>query len=358
MGAGPAGSAAAMSLQQFRGVEVLLLERGTFPRRKPCGSGLSPWALAVLDRMDVGPRIRAQAYPIRAARIGGANLEPIELRGRYEAAIYSRSDFDMLLAREAARRGAVLREGVRVEELVRHDGRLIGVRTSAGTIEADAAIVCNGATSTLAPAPRPGTTLNSIMGWYEGVEDVSDAVELYFDPPVRPYYGWLFPESRGRVNIGICYAPTLGAPNARERFHEFVEMRFARRLRGAARIDRLIGHPIATTRKPTALVQDGTLLAGEAARLVDPATAEGIYSALESGLLSGRVLGSVLDAGHPPSPARLAPYAQMIRQRLGRRLIAGDVLLKALGTPILDVVLHLGSMKPVRTALTWALAHA
>jgi flavin-dependent dehydrogenase len=196
------------------------------------------------------------------------------------------------------------------------------------------------------------------MGWYEGVEDVSDAVELYFDPPVRPYYGWLFPESRGRVNIGICYAPTPGAPNARERFHEFVAMRFARRLRGAARIDRLIGHPIATTRKPTALVQDGTLLAGEAARLVDPATAEGIYSALESGLISGRVLGSVLDAGHPPSPTRLAPYTQMVRQRLGRRLVAGDVLLKVLGTPLLDVVLRLGSMKPVRTALTWALAHA
>ena len=91
---------------------------------------------------------------------------------------------------------------------------------------------------------------------------------------------------------------------------------------------------------------------------MDPATAEGIYSALESGLLSGRVLGSVLDAGHAPSPTRLAPYAQMIRQHLGRRLAAGDVLLKALGTPILDVVLRLGSMKPVRTALTWALAHA
>src|SRR5215813_9757456 len=89
-----------------------------------------------------------------------------------------------------------------------------------------------------------------------------------------PTMGWLFPESSGRVNIGICYAPTPGSPNARERFHEFVEMCFARRLKGATRIDRLVGHPIATTRRPTALVRDGTLLAGEAARLVDPATAE------------------------------------------------------------------------------------
>src|SRR5262245_46847221 len=186
-----------MRLRQFPGIEVLLLERGTFPRQKPCGSGLSPWALDVLEGMGLGPAIRASAHPIRGALIGGANLPPVELRGRYEAAIYPRADFDALLAREAAHRGADLREGVRVEELVRHTGRLIGVRTSTGRLEADAAIVCNGASSTLAPAARPGTTLRSIMGWYEGVEGVADAVELYFDPPVRPYYGWLFPESGG-----------------------------------------------------------------------------------------------------------------------------------------------------------------
>jgi flavin-dependent dehydrogenase len=347
-----------MSLRHFPGIEVLLLERGTFPRQKPCGSGLSPWALDVLDGMGLGPRIRAGAYPIHAARIGSGNLPPLELRGRYEAAIYPRADLDALLAREAAQRGAGLREGARVEELVRHAGRLIGIRTSTGRIEVDAAIICNGASSTLAPAPRPGTTLHSIMGWWEGVADVSDAVELYFDPPVRPYYGWLFPESRGRVNIGICYAPAPGAPNARQRFGEFVEGRFGRRLKGAAQIGRLVGHPIATTRTPTSLVQDGTLLAGEAARLVDPATAEGIYSALDSGLVSGRVLGEVLESGRAPSPRNLAPYAALIRQRLGRRLAAGDLLLKALGTPILDVVLRLGSLRPVRSALTWALAHA
>src|SRR3989442_661638 len=144
-----------MGLTQFRGVEVFLLERKSFPRPKACGSGLSPWALDLLDRLGVGRRIRARAYPIRAALIGGAKGEPVELRSKYEAAIYLRADFDMFLAHEAARRGAALREGVRVEELVRHDGRLIGVRTSVGEIEADAAVVCSGAQTTFAKAPRP-----------------------------------------------------------------------------------------------------------------------------------------------------------------------------------------------------------
>ena len=80
--------------------------------------------------------------------------------------------------------------------------RLVGVATSDGDLEVDAAIVCNGATSTLAPAARPGRTLNAIMGWYEGVEGISDAVELYFDPVVKPYYGWLFPDYIDAQNEG------------------------------------------------------------------------------------------------------------------------------------------------------------
>ncbi|MGK7878400.1 MAG: hypothetical protein AB4426_35375 [Xenococcaceae cyanobacterium] len=40
-----AGSAAAMSLKKFRAIEVLLLELATFPRRQPCGIGLSSWTL-------------------------------------------------------------------------------------------------------------------------------------------------------------------------------------------------------------------------------------------------------------------------------------------------------------------------
>src|SRR3989442_653529 len=75
VGAGPAGSAAAMALLRYRGLEVVLLDRASFPRRKVCGSGLSPWALAQLDELGVGPAVRREAYTIRGALIGGASGE-------------------------------------------------------------------------------------------------------------------------------------------------------------------------------------------------------------------------------------------------------------------------------------------
>jgi flavin-dependent dehydrogenase len=144
-----------MSLSKFSQIEVLLLDKATFPRRKPCGSGLSPWTLDLLDQMGMGQTIRQEAYPIRAGLVGGAGGTVVELRSKYEAAVLLRSRFDTLLADEAARRGAKLLEGMRVRELVRDGGRLVGVRCDREEIEADAVIICNGGTSKLAPGDHP-----------------------------------------------------------------------------------------------------------------------------------------------------------------------------------------------------------
>jgi menaquinone-9 beta-reductase len=358
IGAGPAGAAAAMNLTQFAGVEVLLLDKATFPRRKVCGSGLSPWTLDLLDQMGLGQSVRREAYPIRAGIIGGVGGTAVELRSHYQAAVLLRSRFDTILAHATAQRGATLQEETRVNALVHDQGRLIGLKTNQGEIEVDAAIVCNGGTSQLAPAERPGNTLRALMGWYEGVTGISDALEIYFDPMVKPYYGWVFPESKHRVNIGICYDAAHGELNSQERFQQFLAERLAPRLRAANRIGYLMSHPIAVTHKPSALVQPGTLIAGEAGNLVDPATAEGIHTALASGLCAGTFLGSLLDQGIEPSAKALAPYTRLIQAKLGPRLRAGHWFLQAAKTPILDLALRFGSVKSVQNALLWVIAGA
>ncbi len=358
IGAGPAGSATAMSLTKFSDIEVLLLDKATFPRRKVCGSGLSPWTLDLLDEMEVGSIIRKEAYPIKAGIIGGVGGTTVELRSDYEAAVLLRSRFDTLLAYEANKRGAKLTEGIRVQELIQENGHLLGVKTNQGEIEADAAIVCSGGATKLAQAKRPGNTLRAMMGWYEGVAGISDAVEIYFDTMVKPYYGWVFPETQNRVNIGICYDPTIGHLNAKQRFEAFIEERLAQRLKYASRVDYLMGHPIAITHKPTALVQPGTLVAGEAGNLVDPATAEGIHTALASGIIAGEFLGSLLAQGSLPTVENLSPYTTLVRKKIGPRLMAGNVFQQVAKTPILDFALRFGSFKPVKDVLNWALTGA
>ena len=219
-------------------------------------------------------------------------------------------------------------------------------------------VVANGANTRFAKMKRPGNNLQTYMAWYEGVEDIIDAVELYFDAIVKPYYGWVFPESEKLVNIGIVFQPSPGEPNARERFDTFVEDRLSSRMKGASRVHQPIGHPVATSPRPTRLAQQGLLVAGEAGRLVDPATAEGIHHSLASGWLAGEHLGGLIqDGGAFPAEA-MEPYTRRVRAAVGTRLRAGGWLLQLARTPVFGWMIRFGTLKPVRSLLTWTLAGA
>src|SRR5690606_5240688 len=53
VGAGPAGSSAAAWTAR-QGTDVVLADAATFPRDKTCGDGLTPRAIAELERLGLG----------------------------------------------------------------------------------------------------------------------------------------------------------------------------------------------------------------------------------------------------------------------------------------------------------------
>ena len=63
VGAGPAGSAAAIGLARH-GRSVVLLDRSAFPREKACGEGLMPAGVAALARLGVN----VSGAPFRGVR--------------------------------------------------------------------------------------------------------------------------------------------------------------------------------------------------------------------------------------------------------------------------------------------------
>jgi flavin-dependent dehydrogenase len=336
-------------------MECVLLERKSLPRVKACGSGLSPWTLKYLDRLGVGSAVRKRAFRIDGAVIAGSDGKGVELRGDHETAILARSEFDELLAREAERRGARLQEGTTVRRIEARNGG-VAVETNQGVLEADAIVDCTGATGGFdkdrrhAASSSGQATLHTIMAWYEGMEGCADVVELFFDRELKPHYGWVFPETARRVNVGLCFYPTEGGPNARQHFEGFLERRLASRLRRAEQLGKWIGHPVNVSMFPRKLSAPGVLRAGEAGWLADFATAEGIYHALVSGHLAGTHLASLEDgAWHGDLDGQR--YQTKVAKALAARMLGGRVLMTALKSPALDTALRWSTARATREVL-------
>ena len=113
VGAGPAGASTAYHLANA-GLDVLLLEKASFPRDKICGDGLTPRAVRQL--VSMGLDLDAPGWQRnKGLRIVGAGHR-IELPWPDLATfpsygmVRTRSDLDEILARHAERAGARLME--------------------------------------------------------------------------------------------------------------------------------------------------------------------------------------------------------------------------------------------------------
>lgn len=314
VGAGPAGSAAAIAAMRARpSSRVLLLDSADFPRDKVCGDGIAPHAMDVLSTLGVDiDDLTAGTQPIVRLRLQSpSGVEASRVTSR-PAHVVPRSVFDHRLVQAATRAGAVLR---------RHRVRTIDIAQDAvlidGTIRARIVIGADGAESVVrrsigAPPARPGSVAIAVRGyapldrWRPG-EQLLTMTRAHW-----PAYAWVFPIGDGRANVG--YGELLrDLPPSRAH----LERRLRALLPAGIQPGSLRGHrlPLSTGRPGVAYGR--VLLAGDAASLINPLTGEGIYYAVLSGSLAGAVAGEA-DAA--------ADYRRNLRSALGAHLRQTDLL--------------------------------
>lgn len=157
VGAGPAGSAAALALAREK-FSTLLVERGRTPGVKNVfGGRIYAWPLFELlpDWAKDCPVERPVTREHMAFLSGDASLEvvfesPRLASGKASSFTAFRPKFDEWLAKKAEAAGAMLITGIRVDEVLRDGGRVRGVVAGRDRIAADVVVLADGAMSQLA----------------------------------------------------------------------------------------------------------------------------------------------------------------------------------------------------------------
>src|SRR5438445_8127229 len=156
VGAGPAGSAAALTLAR-KGFSTLLVERGRAPGAKGMfGGRVYAWPLADLlpdwakdspvERFVVRENL---AFLTEDACLTVAFDSPKLAQGRGTSFTAVRAKFDAWLAKKAQDAGAMLVTGIRVDDVWREGGRVRGVSVAPNDhVASDLVVIAEGAAST------------------------------------------------------------------------------------------------------------------------------------------------------------------------------------------------------------------
>lgn len=359
VGAGPAGSAAALRLAQQGVDDVTIVDLHDFPRHKTCGSGLSPRAITTLEQLGVWDAVKPIAYPINGLRIVTREGHDayVSAGEQAQAAVCLRHDLDYEIHKRSLERGVRFLSGFAASEPILRGDRWIGIRARDGReVRADWTVIANGAHTAFSTCDGPKRSIHTIMGWWEGVEYRPNTVEMFWDDLTLPYYGWLFPETETRVNIGITYEDDNKLKNARRIFQAFLHKHFRDRLAKATQLGKWKGHPIVYTYRTGSLWSPGRVVIGEAGRMTHPATGEGISQAMRSGVFAAEAIADIL-SGAALERRALERYDRRCATAFLPSFWAGGAFRGVLRTPFLDYVVKAGNNPRIKSATARMLAH-
>lgn len=308
VGAGPAGSAAAAWAARA-GRDVLVVDAAQFPRDKSCGDGLTPRAVAELERLGMGAWLdtRIRHHGLRMSGFG-ADVEVPWPGPSFPStgSAVPRTELDDRIRSVAADDGAKMRLGAKAVG-VNHDlrGRVESVQLDDGaTIGCNHLIVADGARSTLGRVLGRawhketvyGTAIRGYIATPRADEPwITSHLELRSpEGQVLPGYGWIFPLGNGEVNIGVGALATAKRPAhaaLRPLLSYYTQLRreewgFSGEPRAALSALLPMGGAVSGVAGPN------WMLVGDAAACVNPLNGEGIDYGLETGRLAAEMLGS------------------------------------------------------------------
>ncbi len=309
IGAGPSGSAAAMTLARA-GLDVVLVDSHAFPRDKVCGDGLIPDAHHALRKLGVLDEVLAQAQASGFVGCIGPRGGRVDVPG--VLAVLPRKQLDQILCRAAVSAGARMFAPVRFTAPIEESGVVVGAQLQHG----DAAHALRARWVLLATGAVPQALLAAGMSERHTPSGVAlrgyvrndamagrlDKLEIVWHRALTPGYGWIFPCGDGVFNIGVGIADshtertggklTKREVNLRQVMLDFQRVYAPARelMNSGSLLGPMKGAPLRCTLQGARFTRPGLLVVGEAAGSTYSFTGEGIGKALETGIHAAEAL--------------------------------------------------------------------
>lgn len=336
-GGGPAGAATATVLAQH-GRKVLLLEREQFPRYH-IGESLMPYTWFSFERLGVLDWLKTSGSPLKHSvqfvSTSGKVSQPFYFFQTIEHECAStwqilRSDFDRMMLENAVSHGVEVREGVRVQDVIRDGNQVVGVTAQSGntTEELSSRVVVD--------ATGRDTLLASRLGWKRRDPDLKKlAIFTYFkgakrDPGLDEGattvayiadkgWFWYIPLADDTVSVGLVADHDYLYRDSRD-----PEEIFCREANGCSWIKDHITPgtylgPMRVTGefsyRATQAAGDGFVLVGDAFSFLDPVFSSGVFLALKGGELAADAIHTALAQGDV-SAAAFESYTRDVRHGL------------------------------------------
>jgi geranylgeranyl reductase family protein len=310
VGAGPAGGTSAYHLAK-RGRSVLVLEKESLPRYKPCGGGVSPEIAKWFD-FDFSPAISLKADTLSFTWNMG---DPVEAKLDLVEPVWMvrRDVFDHFLVQQAQKLGAFLKDGTEVLGIEFKSDRW-HVNTANGCFQGRYLIAADGAKGPMAKWLGFKERKRRLAGALEAeapFSDVANSCIIHFEfGMVKNGYIWNFPKADG-YSIGVGTFIGGKAQDFKSILNEYGKL-----FNLDIKTCKQYGHPLCLWDGNQKLHTQNALLAGEAACVVDPFTAEGIRPSIFSGMKAAvaidQALGGDINA--------LDRYTQVISDEWGSQM--------------------------------------
>jgi flavin-dependent dehydrogenase len=336
IGGGPAGSTIAALLAE-RGRDVVILEKSRHPRFH-IGESLLPFNMPLFERLGVAGEIEAIGMPKYGAEFVSPRYDkPVMFEfanaiGNPFPSTYQvrRSQFDEILFRNAARKGARAIEDCRVTEVeFQRDGALVAAREESGrerTWRTKFVADASGRDTFL--ATRLGIKERSrkhnsaaIYGHFSGTKRLAGKAEgnitiFWFEHG----WFWFIPLSDGATSIGaVCFPSYMKTrKTSPEQFlMDTIALcpELSERMRAAALIS-----PVTATGNysynSSRAAGENHIMLGDAFAFIDPVFSTGVFLAMQSAFVGADTVETCLD--HPQRAARaLKAYDASIRRGIG-----------------------------------------